>query len=111
MVALDLSEASNGVIRKVLHETIENQLKTKNYKFNVTSASKDGDSNFVGIIYRVTFNEMNGNGCENSETSKLILKVAPQNKIRRNQFLSRECFVREIYMYNEVNRYISNSFA
>lgn len=98
MVELDLSEIPGDVIRKALCETIEKKLKSKKYKLNITSASKAGENNFVGVVYRVAFNKEDEN-----VVSKLILKVAPQNSARRSQFMSRSCFLREINMYNEVN--------
>lgn len=98
MVQLDLSEIPSDVIRSALYETIENKVKSKNYQINMSSASKVGETNFIGIVYRVSFKK---EGDEND--NKLILKVAPQNSARRIQFHSRPLFLREIRMYNEVN--------
>lgn len=100
MVESDLSEIPSEVIRAALSETVENKLKTKNFKINVSSASQAGANNFIGIVYRVSFSKQDE---ENDKPpSKLILKVAPQNEARRSEFFSRPCFLREIYMYNEV---------
>lgn len=86
-----------------LHETIENHLKSKKYKINVLSASQDGEDSFAGIVYRVLFCQEDDDKSENKiETQKLILKVAPQNSVRRAQFCSRPLFLREMYMYNVV---------
>lgn len=98
MAELDLSEIPNDVMRKALRETIEEKLKSKNYTVAISSASKAGENNFVGVIYRVSFSKVGEEG-----QNKLIFKVAPQNEVRRSQFVSRICFLREIYMYNEVN--------
>lgn len=95
-----LDNIPSELIRSALCETIVNILKSKKYRINISSASEAGENNFVGVVYRVAFNkkdEANGNG-----TSKLILKIAPQNSARRSQFMCRMCFLREIYMYNEV---------
>lgn len=100
MVESDLSEIPSEVIRAALVETIENKLKSKNCQINVSSASQAGANNFIGVVYRVSFNK---EGEESSEHPlKLILKVAPQNEARRSEFFSRPCFLREIHMYNEV---------
>lgn len=108
MVELDLSEIPGDVIRTALCETIENKLKSKKYKMNISSASTAGENNFVGVVYRVAFNKED----ENNKNAiwKLILKVAPQNSARRSQFMSRICFLREIYMYNEVNKVSTQYF-
>lgn len=102
MVASDLSEIPAEVIRIALIETVENQFKSKNYKINVSSASTAGESNFVGIVYRVSFSDEDEGKNGKNLASKLILKVAPQNPARRAQFFSHACFMREIYMYDEV---------
>lgn len=98
MADSDLSEISTDVIRTALRETIEKKLKSKDYKISLSSASKAGESNFVGIVHRVSFHK---NGEDKQE--KLILKAAPHTEARREQFNSRVLFLQEIYMYNEVN--------
>lgn len=96
----DLSEISSEIIRAALVETIENHLKTNKFEVNVSSASKVGENNFTGIIYRVSFSN-------DKKTSQLILKVAPQSIIRRTQFLARPAFVREIFTYDTVMRFLN----
>lgn len=98
-----LSEISSHLVRKALLETIENLLGSENFKINISSASKAGENNFSGIIHRVTVNELDEDGNENSPATNLILKVAPQNLLRRSQFVVRPAFVREIYSYEKVN--------
>lgn len=105
MADSDLSEIPNETIRKALCEFIEEKLGTKYYNIHVGSASKAGENNFVGIVYRVVFNKKD----EVGNASKVILKIAPQHEGRRNQFYSRELFLQEIYMYNEVNQIHSNT--
>lgn len=100
MVDSNLSELPSDSIRAAVRSTVEKLLTSKKYAISVTSASQSGDNNFIGIVYRVLFNGVNDQN-ENNQ-SKLILKVAPQNVARRMQFFSRPCFLREIYMYNEV---------
>lgn len=99
MAKLDLSEIPTDVIRAALLETIEKKLKTKNYKIVVSSASTAGESNFIGIVHRVKFNK---EGEDKQE--KLILKIAPQNEARRNQFNSRPLFLQEINVYDKVKK-------
>lgn len=98
----ELSDISSDLIRSKLCETIESITKTKNYTIKVESASKAGTNNFIGIVYRVYFNK---NGEATDEPGSLILKTAPQNIARRDSFHSRTCFVREIFMYNEVSSF------
>lgn len=97
-----LSDISSDLIRATVKEAVENLLNSKECKIDVESASQSGENNFIGIVYRVTFCE---NETENKKRpiSKLILKLAPQNLARREQFISRPCFLREIYMYNVVS--------
>ncbi|XP_031627330.1 uncharacterized protein LOC116343427 [Contarinia nasturtii] len=94
----DLSQIPTQLIRDTICELIEAKLNTKNYEVTVSSASKEGENNFVGVVYRVSFNKTD----DTNSSSKLIVKVAPQNVTRRTQFRSRNLFLQEIYMYNEV---------
>lgn len=107
----DLSELPTDTIRTALNETIQNKLKSKHYKVTVTSASKAGENNFIGIVYRILFNREDENKNETNPTFKLILKVAPQNAARREQFFSRNLFLQEIYMYDEVKNIFSEFSA
>lgn len=103
MVESALSEISSHLVRKALLETIEEQLHSKNFKIKVTSASKAGENNFIGIIHRVIFTKLDEDGNENGPAANLILKVAPQNLLRRSQFVVRPAFEREIYSYEKVS--------
>lgn len=94
----DLAEIPSDLIRVALCEIVEEKLKSKNYKIDITSASKAGESNFIGIVHRVSFGKTGEN-----EQEKMILKVAPQHLARRQQFNSRPLFLQEIAAYNEVN--------
>lgn len=100
MAEMNLSELPSDLIRTAICETIENKLKTKNYTVSINSASKAGENNFIGVLYRVSFSKVDGT---DNEKYNLILKVAPQHSVRRTEFGSRLCFLREIYMYDEVN--------
>lgn len=104
MVDSDLLEISSESVRLALIETIEHQLKTKNVEYKLNSATKGGD-NFIGIVQRVTYNKTAENGQTEDEIDrlKLILKTAPTDVARREAFYSRVCFLREIYLYDEVS--------
>lgn len=102
MVDSALSDISSHLVRKALLETIEERLQSKNFKIKVTSASKAGENNFIGIIHRVTFTKLDEDGNENGPATNIILKVAPQNLLRRSQFVVRPAFEREIYSYEKV---------
>lgn len=108
MVQNDLSIISSDVIKIKLEEFFVKRFKCDDVKITVESGSKHGD-NFIGIVYRVT-GERNkqcnslSNVNQDNEPGKLsiILKVAPANKMRREKFFSRVCFLREIFVYDEV---------
>ena len=99
MTNTDLSVIESELIRNTLRETVENHLKSKNYKISIRSASQVGANNFIGIVYRVSFyNE----GENEANASKLILKIAPSSPARRARFSARIPFLQEIYMYDVV---------
>lgn len=105
----DLSDLPSDEIRSALCEVVENKLKSKNYQIHVTSASKAGQNNFMGIVQRVSFNKTDETESDKNQT-KLILKTAPQNAARRATFFTRRVFLREIHMYEEVIREVSYMF-
>ena len=72
-------------------------------EITVSSASKGGENNFCGIIYRVSFNGEDKTSDGNDKNFSLIVKLAPQNMGRRIQFHSREMFLQEIFIYREVS--------
>lgn len=95
-------EISNEVVRSALCDTIEKQLHTKDYNFTLSYASTEGETNFVGILYRILVTS--DNHTENGIKSewRLILKVAPQNINRRAMFQAPKIFAQEIYSYDQV---------
>lgn len=110
-VAMDesgLSKLPSDVIRSRLNQIFSEKLKTDNLKIVVEAGSKSGD-NFIGIVYRVTGEEVPSDDVNERDQRtdanklKLILKVAPQSLSRRERFFSRPAFLREIFIYNEVN--------
>lgn len=52
----------------------------------------------MGEIFRVLYKDVN---CTENESS-LILKIAPNNLVRREKLKVRDLFVREINMYDKV---------
>lgn len=108
MVDSGLSELPSDVIRNGLNDVFLEKLQTENFKVRVESGSKSGD-NFIGVVYRVTGEKILRDDADESEKGastnklRLILKVAPQSLSRRERFFSRPCFLREIFIYNEVN--------
>lgn len=98
-------EIPSDLVRTVLCQIVESKLKTKEYKINVNLATKDGENNFVGVVYRVTYCRSVANPLENETNTvhSLIVKVAPQHLARRKRFHSRPGFLREMYMLNKVN--------
>lgn len=93
-----LAEILSEYVRAAVIEIIKNQLKTNDFAIETSSASKAGENNFIGIIYRVSCSKQN----EKTRTTNLIVKVAPQNALRRSQFVVRPAFIREIYSYEKV---------
>lgn len=95
-----LAEIPSELIRTAVLETIENQLNSRDFDIELTSASKCGENNFIGVIYRISFSRK----IEENSKTYLIVKVAPQNLLRRSQFVVRPAFEREIYSYEKVNK-------
>lgn len=95
----------SDVIRTTLRQVLIQELGSNEVDVNIETASKKGD-NYMGVVYRVngklSHNDENGNGEVSKSSINVILKVAPTNKARRESFTSREIFLREIMMYNEV---------
>lgn len=105
MAELTLSDIPSELVRTALLETIESQLKSKDYKLHVSSASKAGENNFIGVIYRVSYKRTN----DDENERRLILKVAPQNLLRRSMFVVRPAFEREVYSYEKVTFLINSN--
>lgn len=106
MVKLDLKEISSELVRSVLCKTIQDELKSPHFNIELTPASNDGETNYVGILHRVSFwkEETAETGIRNSSARKLILKIAPEDLARRTRYIARPGFLREIYMYENVRQ-------
>lgn len=95
----DLYTISSEIIRSAIYAVIESELKSKDFVVEIESASKEGSDNFIGTVSRINFKKV---GESQNETRSLIVKSAPDNVERREHFNVRPCFVREIFIYNEV---------
>lgn len=97
-----LSVLPSDVIRNGLQNVFADKLQSENVKITIESGSKNGD-NFIGVVYRAIGEVTGADGEAQPQKMKLILKVAPQSVPRRERFFSRPCFLREMFIYNEVN--------
>lgn len=97
------ADLPSEIVMSVLRENIERILHTKTYKFDVGLLAQLGENNFIGLIYRVSFTALDNNKQVKGSIHNLIVKVGPQNIEYRDAWFVRPCFLREIYMYREVN--------
>lgn len=102
MTESDLIVISEEIQSKV-REVFEDHFKSKEIEISYCLGTKKGD-NYIGIIYGATgaLNRSQNNNDNDERKKNLIVKVAPSNVLRREQFKSRLCFLREIKMYTEV---------
>lgn len=68
----------------------------KYYGFKVDQGSGVGDG-FVGLLYKVTIQEIQGN-----KKLTVVVKFPPESKARRDDFGAMGLFKREVFMYNEL---------
>lgn len=109
---MDLFELPTEAIRSLLCEIVQNQLNSRNFQLNVSSASENGETNFIGILYRISFSKADiDESGEGKNAQKLILKVAPQDMEHRQRRFTRPTFMREIHMYDKVSLKISISIV
>ncbi|EDW00510.1 GH11819 [Drosophila grimshawi] len=73
-----------------VRQTLEQLLGCKDYGLELACAKGD---NYLGIVWRI-HQEVEGQ-------RSLILKLPPQNTVRRKQFFARPCFTRESLAYEE----------
>lgn len=104
MAEFQVSDIPSDVIRSALHDLVEKKLSSKNYEIVLSSASKSGANNFIGIVYRAKFGKKDtDSSIEKDPLHSLIVKVAPQQLGHRERFRVRPLFLREIYMYAKVS--------
>lgn len=105
MIECDSSEITSDRIRSLLYEIGENLIKSNEFEIQSKSATKPGD-NYIGIVHRVTYERKNDkNQIQANNLSTIILKTTPTNPVRREAFGSRNFFLREIYVYNDLLSY------
>lgn len=87
-----------------LSEYFKQKLGATQIKVCIENGCKHG-TNFIGIVYRVAGVRIppddNGQNEEN-----IFLKIAPDNRVRRERFRVRASFLREIFVYKEVKKKI-----
>lgn len=99
---LEFSHFSSEIILSHVRQTIGKILNSKNYKLNVSLVTEIGEDNFIGVIYRISFGLLDETKNGQKLTHNLIAKIAPCDLEYRNIWCPRPCFMREIYMYDEV---------
>lgn len=57
----------------------------------------------MGTVYRASFSKQDEVDEEKNPEQKLIIKVAPLQSARREQFTARPSFLQEMYMYGTVS--------
>ncbi|ALC49699.1 CG2004 [Drosophila busckii] len=72
-----------------VRQTLEQLLGHSDYKLELACARGD---NYLGVLWRLQLPE---------QQPSLVLKLPPQNAIRRKQFFARACFEREILAYEQ----------
>lgn len=92
-----INELPAEVYNQTLRKIVEDNLKTPFDECDVVivPGSAKGD-NYIGVLYRVTVTSSDG------RKLNLIVKLPPQNEVRREQFFAKECFLRESEFYDNV---------
>lgn len=108
MSNIELSEISSELVRLALYETIKSlATNSTSDRVKITSVSSkvitDSAASIVCCITFTTTHETN----RSTSSSSLILKASIQNLKRRMLTCSRQCFVREIFVYTEVCNHFS----
>ncbi|XP_068159831.1 uncharacterized protein pkm [Drosophila tropicalis] len=83
------TDLPNDTVRQALRELLKKLWPDRiSTEFELERASAKGD-NYLGVVWRI---------CVRPEGS-LVLKLPPQNSVRRKQFFARPCFLRESLAY------------
>lgn len=90
----------NKKVKKEMDAYFQRTLETSEIRINIEKGCRHGN-NFIGIVYRVSGYRLQRSG-EVEHVKNLFLKIAPDNRIRRERFHVRANFLREIFVYNEV---------
>lgn len=89
----------NEIYEKVLLEIIENNLPKSidDYDLKFSPGSNKGD-NYLGIVYRIRVIDKS----TNESKLNLILKLPPQNPVRRQEMTITNFFTREAKFYDDI---------
>lgn len=97
-----MSTLPNAQVKDALMEIIKNAVPEKDYTLKIESGSSKGD-NYIGVVYRATvITKKHEKDDITKDNFSVIIKVPPQNPIRRKQFFARPCFLREALAYDEI---------
>lgn len=103
MSNIELFEISSELVQSALRETIKTLTKSTIDQIKITTISSINSDNPSCNIYRISFST-NGESKTSTSSSSLILKVTAQNLTRRFLSHARPCFLREIFIYDEVRK-------
>uniref|UniRef100_T1GYE2 Uncharacterized protein n=1 Tax=Megaselia scalaris TaxID=36166 RepID=T1GYE2_MEGSC len=88
--------------KEAFAEIIKHKVSSHDYSVKIESGSSKGD-NYIGVVYRaIVESPKDAKDNEKRDNFSVIVKVPPQNPIRRKQFFARPCFLREALAYDEI---------
>lgn len=93
----NLFEFPQKAYKKAVLEIVEKNVEGKDIVIVCSAGSNKGD-NYLGIVYRIDVKDKNDANIKLS----FVLKSAPQNEARREEFFAHAAFERESLFYEEV---------
>jgi hypothetical protein len=92
-----MNKLPDEVYYKTLEKVVKDNLKVsiKDCDMSIIPGSAKGD-NYMGVVYRIAITSKRG------DKLNLIVKLPPQNQVRREQFFVKDCFLREIEFYHDI---------
>uniref|UniRef100_A0A1A9VLX7 CHK domain-containing protein n=1 Tax=Glossina austeni TaxID=7395 RepID=A0A1A9VLX7_GLOAU len=103
---MDSVEENNEIsdlVYKILNNFLNKEYGQGKYKYDIKGATKKGD-NYLGVVYRITVKMLDNE----DNRHQLILKVPPQNLLRREKFFARPVFLREALAFEKFFPLISD---
>lgn len=110
----------SSVTQDTIMRFLEAKIQSNQLKITIEPGARKGD-NFIGIVHRVSVQRCDDdsnatvtqsrNENDNTKKFQVIVKSAPQNTARRAHFNVRTCFLREIFIYNEVSFIVEKCVA
>lgn len=105
-MAFSVSSISNNEIHNnLVSEFGKSHFKTEKFDVCLEPACKNGE-NYSGEVHRLTFKSQDENQNKIHADFRAILKRAHSNAIRRETFICRKIYLREIQAYTEVSNVI-----